>query len=387
MIVSVFFCLISFFIGLYLFYRTSLVTVNIFLVFLLSFYGHILGTYYYSLGKSDSVVQFFQFATPIFRDFGTNFVKNMVWYVRYFFTGDSILATFYFFLIFSFLGSVMWYILYIKCAKRYQLNLGLVWPALLLMCWPSSLVFTAGMGKDSMCFFFIPLAILAYLNILDKKQVFYNSFIFAISLGVLYVLRPYLLMIFIFAMCLQSVNKKQDFKIKNLFLFSAIIGIAVFVFIFVLNTQGDVSTIDINTIASRSLKQQDMQAVGTHFDMPSDNPIIRLLLLPYSFVMNLCFPIFYLARNVEGFSASFENLLLLSLILRLIKSRKLIINLLKKDVNLTFIFYFFIFGMTFMAFLNTNLGLSMRQKTMYLPCLLILYCLVYGIRKKNLRLR
>ena len=45
-------------------------------------------------------------------------------------------------------------------------------------------------------------------------------------------------------------------------------------------------------------------------------------------------------------------------------------------------YYFFIVGMAFMGLINTNLGLSMRQKSMYVPGFLVVSMLVWLYDKK-----
>ncbi|MES2203904.1 MAG: hypothetical protein V4496_01660 [Pseudomonadota bacterium] len=354
------------------------------LVLMLSFLGHIVGTYYYSLKPSDSTVLYFPSATSHFYALGGDAVKNMVWYVRYFLTGDSLLATFYFFSSFAFIGGVLWYTVYLRCAKRLCiLNSSLTWPSLILMCWPSALVFTTGMGKDSLCFFFTPLALLSYFNLLEKRMIVFNIAILVFSLFMLTALRPYLLMVVFISFSLYYFKKSRNISLVNILCMIVVLALALFVTQWVLNTQGHFQNIDLTSIVKRASYQQDMQAQGTHFEMSFENPFLRLLFLPYSFFMNLCFPLFYLAKNTEGYVVSVENAVLVFLLWRSLKLRKLIRQLFLQDPSLKLLLYFFIVGMALMSFLNTNLGLAVRQKTMYLPAFLVIYCLLYAKTKNT----
>ncbi len=382
MFLSLLFYLIAFFIGVLIIRSESVLYQKTFLIMILSLLGHAAGTYLYYLSPSDSSMQYFPLAKPYFTDLGTGFVENMVWYVRYFLTGDSLLSTFYFFSAFAFLGSISWYALYLKLIKKLPTQgPTLTWPALILMCWPSFLLFTTGMGKDSLCFFFIPLMLLSYFNIRDRKNLAWNMFLLIFSVFLLAMLRPYLLMILSISYYLYTFRGLRSLNIRGFLLLVGMLCVAGYSTYWVLTTQGQFDTVNLTSIAQRSELQQDRQAIGTFFYMPSVSPIMRLLLLPYSFIMNLCFPLFYLARNIAGYLASLENCLLIILIGTTWRFRRQVKKLFLENRNLKLLFYFFIIGVFFLAAANTNLGLSMRQKSMYLPAFLLIYCVLYTQRR------
>lgn len=358
------------------------------LAMILSFWGHILGTYCYSLISSDSIDQFFPQATPYF-NFSlarSTLAENLIWYIRYFFTGDSIIDTFYVFSSFAFTGGVLWYVLYLRCAKQLNMNAtSLTWPAFILMCWPSFLFFTSGMGKDSLSFFFIPLAFLSYFNLAEKKKLLWNGLIFLLSIAILTAFRPYFLMILFITYFFYTSKGWRTITIKNSLSWMIIAVLTWLAVFLVLTSQGQLDTIDTLSISEKITVQQDYQAQGSHFEMPSDNPFFRILLLPYSFFMNLCFPLFYLAKNMLGYASSFENLLLVFLVWKTITMRKLVAYIFLQNRKIKLLFYFFIVGMLFMSAVNTNLGLAVRQKSMYLPAFLVIYCLVYAKTKLKAR--
>lgn len=346
-------------------------------------------TWYYGSIQTDSSVQFFPGATPYFRGFGTSFVKNMIWYIRDWLTGDSYIATLFFFSIFAFLGGVLWYLLFVKIGRRFNINVGqFTLPALIIMCWPSFLFFTSGMGKDSLSYFFIPLAFLAYMKISENRGIdIINYLILFVSLLFLFLLRPYLLMVFTFTYLISQYFTLKALRVDRLFYMA--VGGLVFLYVvhWVLIKEIGFHNISLGSIAQRATLQQNELAKGTSFYMPNINPVFRLLLLPYSFVMNLLFPLFYLARSMTGYIVSLENGILLYICCSLFKYKKIIKHFFLRSPITKLLFYFFVTGMSFLALINTNLGLSTRQKSMYVPPLLILYCLIYCCKKYALSKR
>ncbi|MCX7121204.1 MAG: hypothetical protein NTZ67_05470 [Gammaproteobacteria bacterium] len=384
MYLSILFYFLAFIVALCILRLYSSYFISPFIVVFMSMLGHAVGTYFYSTLVSDSKGKYFPYATPVFHGFGTDFSLNIVWVVRHFLTGDSLLSTFYFFSAFAFLGSVLWYLLYLKCVQKLRIQgKALLWPALVLMSWPTALFFTAGIGKDSLSYFFIPLAFLSYLNIATHKNKLWNSCLLFLSLSMVIMIRPYLALIFSLGYFLYLFPGWK--KIRWTHILSAILMFIVlsYVAIWVFRTQGKLSVVNIGTVATRAQVNQISQSTGTHFYMPGTNPLIRLLLLPYSFVMNLCFPLFYLARNLAGFLASLENLVLVYILFFTYRRREIVKKLFGQFRQLKLLFCFFLVGMFFLAAINTNLGLSVRERCMYLPCFLVIYCILYAYKKRG----
>lgn len=382
MIFSLIANLFAFSIGLFIIRLYTPLYFSVFLAVFLSFTGHLAGASLYSLMHTDSADQYFALASPVFQGTGTPLIKNIVWYVRYIFTGDSLLATFYFFSPFAFLGSILWYVLYLRLSAGLRpTSEPRQWQPFLIMCWPSFLFFTAGIVKDSMIFFVIPLFFLALYNISQRSSILFNVFKIGIIAAIMALLRPYLVMITLTGILFYGSAFKAQKQLGHILLKTAAILLIMVVVVWVLNTQGNMETIDTTSIANKITFQQSDQARGTHFVIPSDNPIVRLFLLPYSFMMNLLFPLFYLAGNAVGVIASFENILLVFICYQLIKNRDMIKQIFNEIPLTRSMFYFFVFGMFFMASVNTNLGLSTRQKSMYVPCILVLYCILLDRKK------
>ena len=132
------FYLLALLLSLVVFQRYSPISQRIFCVVLLCWAGHFICAYIYTLQLSDSFLYFFKMATPEYTGLGTDFVTNLTWYVRYFITGDSYLATIFFFSAFAFIGSVLWYLLFLQLAESVGIQRrSYLFPALVIMFWPS----------------------------------------------------------------------------------------------------------------------------------------------------------------------------------------------------------------------------------------------------------
>ena len=204
------FYVFAFIIALWCYRAYSPIYQKTFSVILVCWLGHYLGTYLYSTVPTDSLVQFFVGATPVFRGFNTLFVFNMVWYVREYLTGDSYLATLYFFAAFAFIGSVLWYLLFLQMAQWLKIdNQNYIFPALVLMCWPSYLFFTAGIGKDSLCFFFIPWILLAWNELMYRRKKSFLIVYIIFATAFVTEIRPYVLMILVGGFVLSKLSLRD----------------------------------------------------------------------------------------------------------------------------------------------------------------------------------
>ena len=386
LLAGVFFYVVALIIALWCYHLYSPLYQRICWVILLCWVGHYLGSYVYSLINSDSLVQFFNGASPIFIPNGgtTQLVKNVVWYVREYITSDSYLATINFFSAFAFIGSVLWYLLFLQMAQALKIsNQKYIFPALVIMCWPSFLFFTSGLVKDSLCYFFTPLILLSWNQFFyERKNKRVMVVIILLSMVLMTMLRPYLLMIFIGAY-LFSIFKMRMSLLRVLLLIG-LIPVAFYVVSWV-GSQGGVQSIDITSVGERAARQQELLNSGSSFPVLSKNPIIVLLTLPYSFIMNLIMPLFIFSNNTMGLLSSLENSALVFLIYRFWKDRQ-VFKVIKKQANsVTLCFSFFLFGMALLGLLNTNLGLAMRQKSMYVPAFFVvaMLCWLYNKQKST----
>ena len=382
---GLFYC-IALLMSLWIYQQYSPLSQRIFYVILLSWFGHFLGGYIYTLNPSDSYIQFFMMATPDFLGLSTQFVETMTWYVREYITGDSFQSTIFFFSAFSFLGSVLWYLLYLQLAEYLGIQKrDYLLPALILMCWPSYLLFTAGIGKDSLCFMFIPMALLSWNQFTYQRKNRTMMMLFLMfALGSMIVIRPYLLMIAAgayFLSTVQGINKLTFFRVLFILF---LVPFVIYAVQWVLAEQANLEIVDLDHIASKAQTQQLLLSQGSSFPYPATkNTWVTLLLLPYGLIMNLVMPLFIFANNITGVLASIENIFLVYLLYQFIRARKTfrLIKLQLEPVKVCF--YFFVVGMAFMGLSNTNLGLAMRQKSMYVPAFLVIAMLVWAYQKQG----
>ena len=149
----------------------------------------------------------------------------------------------------------------------------------------------------------------------------------------------------------------------------------------IINEKFDVNIFSIDSIQEAFLKitsrSTRVNAVGSVVDFGESNFLIKMLAFSY-------LPLIYEANNVFKYLVSFENLFLLMLLLfsllkkggyRFIKSGHLY---LKVMLGYSLITWFFM-GQTIY-----NLGLSSRQKYMYIPFLYIIILLFLSKKKHGI---
>jgi hypothetical protein len=384
MSLALIFAILSLILGLMILKLYTPLYKNIFPIVLLSWIGHALGScIYITFFHGGDALAYFGQANPTWLGTGTDFIQYINWYLQNWLVGqqtqvyaidDSFIASMFFYGMFAFMGSILWYCIFLKVTEILNLNYARIYsfPALILLCWPSFLIFTAG-TKDALCFFFIPLLFLSFLNIKYARLKVLHFLLLLISASILILIRPYLAITLLGALYLTVLlnsNLKFYLRITGVLLLLLILSYAAGQLLISAH-------INYGHIDTRAALQQQSVEIGSSFPMPSHNPAMILPLLPYSLIMNLCFPLFILGHNVQGMLQSFENLFLVYLIYILIKNYKIIAPTTKQMTYLKLLLFFFLIGMSFLALINTNLGLATREKAMYLPALLIIICLLY----------
>ena len=388
MILSFFLACIALVCGLFLLRLYSPLYKVIFIPVMICWAGHMLGTYFYASLGSDSLGYYFPYATSgvtkILGDSGSGHMLNIVWYIREMISGDSFLATMYVFGVLTFCGSVLWYCIFLKVSEMLSLKNSCIYrvPAFIILCWPTFLIFSAGM-KDAVVFFCIPLFFISLISFQGAPKKILS--ILGLMLGAwgCFFVRSYLTFILIAAWYIADmVSYRRSVGVRILFAFAGFVLAFVLLrtaFVTVLHLEAHVGELAFNytAIAQRAIAQQSVLNIGSVFSLPTHNPMLLIFFLPYSFIMNLCFPLFFYANNFLALFSSFENLFLVYLIFYFIKHRHFFVEFSKKIFFTNLLFYYFIAGMSFLALINTNLGLSTREKAMYLPAFLVVVSLVY----------
>lgn len=360
-----------------------------FLVILLCCVAHYAGSFAYSTQLTDSLIQFFDEATPVFTGFGTGFVKNMTWYVRQYLTGDSYLGTVYFFSAFAFMGSVLWYVLYIQLTQELKIsNQKYLFPAFVLMCWPSYLFFTSGIGKDSLSFFLMPLIFLLWSQLIYQRRFSVLKItVLILALCLVVFIRPYLFMLLVLSYFMSNFKGIKKLFVSRVILILLFLPIAFYICKWVVSTQGGIQVFDISNITSRAILQQDRLNVGTSFTPLSSDPSMIIFSLIYGFIMNLIMPLFIYAHNLTAILASVENGFLVWIIYKFWKKRFIYKQVKASSQLVQLCFSFFVVGMGYLGLINTNLGLAIRQKSMFVPAFLVVAMLVWLYDKQQLKNR
>ena len=184
-----------------------------------------------------------------------------------------------------------------------------------------------------------------------------------------------------FLSTVQGINKLTFFRVLFILF---LVPFVIYAVQWVLAEQANLEIVDLDHIASKAQTQQLLLSQGSSFPYPATkNTWVTLLLLPYGLIMNLVMPLFIFANNITGVLASIENIFLVYLLYQFIRARKTfrLIKLQLEPVKVCF--YFFVVGMAFMGLSNTNLGLAMRQKSMYVPAFLVIAMLVWAYQKQG----
>ncbi len=364
---------------------------KILVLLLLSAIGHFLGGWFYywfSLTQgSDSVFYFHMASTRFIGWFGYNFAFFVLGYLRKFVIDNSFLEAFFFCASLGFLGSVFYLLTYKRlldkalAGGRHALDGRLIFvPAVILLCWPSYFFWSAGLVKDSFAFLAIPM----FLFALSAKRVGVGSLILIVfSLTLAYMVRPYLfLVIFVSGVGYLLLKSKLSVAVK-IFLIALVLLIAVQLLESFVNYAkwAGLQSFSLEGVARRSILNQQYMSVGSSIPVPTKNPHLLYLFIPYLIAANLLLPFFVGAHNALAFICSFENLFFLYLVIQFVKQRATFKMLQKKIPIVSFLLFYFLTGMALLAMVNTNLGLAMREKMMYVPSFILVILLTYTYKR------
>ena len=323
---------------------------------------------------------YFHHANPTF-GFTYQFATFYSYYMRALFWGDSYLAAFIFSSGIGFLGGVFFTLSFFEILTKFKIKLtsAIFLPLLLILFWPTHLFFTVAICKDSLSYFGIAFISYAALSIQRKTLV---KLVAIVCIGlVLFMVRPYLLLLFSMSVLFsQLFASKLALGKKVMLLF---LGVSLMAFILIFLHSFAHLNLSFEGVAKRALANQVSQAIGTNIPVPTHNIYYMPLFLPYLFLANLFLPLFIFAHNAMAILASFENLVLLYLCYYGFKRKRTVLNILKAIPVLSVMFFFSINGILFLGLINTNLGLAMREKVMYVPILILIVCVLLTIEKTN----
>jgi hypothetical protein len=302
-------------------------------------------------------------------EFGTAMVKYMVNILV------NILNLSYFgaFLFFNILGSIGLLLFYaslrsvtLHCSKRIKL-LGLV-----MVLLPSASFWSSAIGKDSISFLAVNLALWAALK-LEKRM-----FLMALSVILMLLVRPHMAgMIAISLVIFMFLRFKIYSQVKKIFIILVGFPVAIALIFYA----GKYTGIDDITNATEVISYIESRQ-GVNLDGGSSLDI-KDMSLPVKVFTYLFRPLPYEAHSITSLLSAVENMVYFALFIYAIR----FMRVRRKSINLNHVFLWsYVFLSTIiLSSMTANLGIAVRQKWMIMP--IIIYLLLTIIKEHQLKMR
>ena len=300
---------------------------------------------------------------------GANFMR----FISYPFTKLQ-LSYFNINLLFSIFGLFGFYNLYYLLIKNaYTDNSKIYWGANVLLLLPTFHFYTSGISKDNLIFFSIT-TILIYIyqnKIINLKFLFTLVFIFLI--------RSYLFIFLLtsYGVYLLFLSKIQLVKRLSIML----VGIVCLILIEpIISTKLNIEIFSMNNI---DLFLTRVQSFGTNSRLGGSiidaaNMSIFRRMFTYSYL-----PLIWESNSILKHLTSFENFLLLIILVKFLFSRGKYKFFKQSNLLIKFTVVFSLLTWFVLSFTLYNLGLSTRQKYMYIPYLYFIIFIYFEYRSKS----
>ncbi|GEM_PF-3599868 len=378
----------------YLLQKYHLNRKSILKISLLSALGHFIGAYalcYFAVTSGADSVYYFHEATLTYEGMGYHFAFLLLGYAKAYLLGESFLGAFLISGAIAWIASTYFLLIYkilldkISGPNRlYEIDpKQLTYPALLLLCWPSYFFFSPGLIKDN--FAFIGIGMILFVAVRGKLTIS-SLMMLAIASFFGFMVRPYLFIIFglsAFIYLLLGSRLTLFFKIGAIGLI-IIITLAMLPLLSDYATMMHFSSSSVAQIGKYAVRQQQYMHVGSSIPVPTHDPIVTFLFLPYLLFCNLFLPLGIGANNSIGIISSIENAYFLWIVVVFIRNKALYIKLKNQYPIIKFLMIYFLFGTSCLSIMNSNLGLAMREKMMYVPAFLICILLTYSYKRMQL---
>lgn len=301
-----------------------------------------------------------QFRTYLSQGLGTHFIFGFNYIFAHLLKMNYIITTLSYALM-GYVGIVCFYIVTVKCipqnSKLGRLNL---FPFLFFL--PNLHIWSCAVGKDSLSFMCIGL--FAYGMLAWRKRMFLLLF----ALFFAYCIRPHITFFLIasFGFVLtfsESLTKKQRIVIV---MFLVIGGLLLLPKVMSYAQIEDTSLASFQNFSNSRISNLSRSHTGSRIDI-SNYP------LPLKMVTFLYRPLFFDITSIPGLLASIENALLLFLSIRVLKQKPKWVYKNAPVIVQGLLVFLFLGTLAFSNMLS-NLGIMLRMRNMFLPCL-ILYVL------------
>ncbi len=242
--------------------------------------------------------------------------------------------------------------------------------ALILLLLPSLSFWTTALGKDAFSFMAVGLALWSSLEFKNRKILLY------FSIFIMFMIRPHMGTIMAISFVIALVfDKKTKIYAKIFFGLISLISVAIILPI-MLNYIGLSESEDLSDVGEYVDKRQNSNlGGGSSLDIAS-------MSLPMQIITYLFRPLPFEAHSFLSLLASLDNVILVIIfllgIIAYFKKNKPVV-----DSNRIFLWSYFIISLIILATTTANLGIAMRQKWMFLPCVVFLLLSVIGTRNIN----
>jgi hypothetical protein len=279
------------------------------------------------------------------------------------FAGLSFLGVNLVFNIFGFIGLLAFY-----GSLRAELVNRPIWVrriALGIVLLPSISFWSSGLGKDALAFLSAGLALWSALNLGSR------TLLMALSIVVMLIVRPHIASIMVLGLVGSYLLTRGISLWRRAFVFSIGLWGAIVVVPFALNYAGVAGDQGVDDF-SRYIERREISNIdgGGGVDLASMNPVMRILTYLFR-------PLPFEAHNISALAASMDNVFLVILFVMggwgLIHHRQRYL-----PANTTFMWLYAGGSLVALAMTTANLGISVRQKWMFLPMLIYLLLSVTG---------
>lgn len=353
--------------------------------------GHFIGAYVlylFAIKYGSDAIFYWQNATTTYGGPGYPFSCLILGYTKVYLLGNSFLAAFLVSGAIAFMGSIYYFLTYkvlldkvLGPSPLYRHDAQqLVFPAYVLLCWPSYFFFSAAPTKDNIAFLSIGIILFA---IVSGRINFSNTLTLCFVSFLSFMMRPYLFVVFAFStfIYLLWMSKLGMFKKISTLIF---LSLLTFVLLPLLGNYAifvHFSGHDLAAIGRYAIRQQEYVNYGSTIPVLTHNPILVFLFLPYLICVDLFLPLGIGVSNLIGVLSSIENIYFLGLAIFFIRNRAVWKKLSLKVGKTKFLLTYSLFGMGCLSLMNSNLGIAMREKMMYVPAMLICILLTYTYKK------
>jgi len=350
----------------YKFNMVLFISLYIYHAFFMAYY------YYYTLSHSSDALGYYKAALsgyplgyPYFLEnpVGTNFIKTLA-YPLVQLLDMNFFAVSFLFSIFGFFGLLIFYI-------TVKENIGKSKLFTLVLFIPGLSFWTSSLGKDSLAFFSIALITYGFSK-LDKRKS-----LIIMGLLLLFLIRPHIALLIVFISALVVlISSKSVAAMSKFFLIIGSLGFLVLAGDFIVQYVG-MNSLSVESVEAYLDKRESYEMGGSALDLSSYNTAMKM----FTYLLR---PLFFDASGLLSLVVSAENLFYL-ILFSLMLHKKFFRYISKAPLFVKFNFFYAISALIVLSATTPNLGIAIRQKSMFIVNLIIVVLLYMYNRKRTKR--